>query len=288
MRSVAVGLFLALAGTIAFADDAKPAEAPAVASNAPRTKVPLRVVKVLTETRQVLLFDKIHGTHVLADVGKTVEGYTVDDIDEDEVTLTTAAGAQIVLVVPVATNAAPPASPQAQPRKTRDSEAAAAPVDPYAEPKSEPGKLPEDPYADQGEPAKTTTAAPNPTPNPTPAPTPTATPTPAPAPPVAKDPTQFVIARGELDAALADFATLASSARGTFTPNGLRVDSVLASSLFARAGIRAGDVIGSVDNVPLRSLDDAATLYARAANARNVTLQVVRGGKPIALHVTIR
>src|SRR5207248_3311545 len=148
-----------------FADDAKPAQPPVVASNTPRTKVPLRVVKVLAETHQVLLFDKIRGTHVLADVGKTIEGYTIDDIDDDEVTLTTSTGAQIVLVVPVATTAAQPAKPKTE----------AAPADPYEEPKSEPAKQPVDPY-EEAEPAKTAPA-----------------PAPAPAPPVAKDPTQFVI-----------------------------------------------------------------------------------------------
>ena len=98
----------------------------------------------------------------------------------------------------------------------------------------------------------------------------------------------IVIARAELDAALADFSKLASSARGAFTPTGVRIDHVLAGSLFAKVGIRAGDTIVSVDRLPVRSLDDAASVYARASTARNVTLQLVRGGKALSLRVTIR
>ena len=41
----------------------------------------------MPETHQALLYDKAAGTHVLVEVGKSVDGFTVEDIDEDEVTL---------------------------------------------------------------------------------------------------------------------------------------------------------------------------------------------------------
>jgi hypothetical protein len=47
-------------------------------------------------------------------------------------------------------------------------------------------------------------------------------------------------------------------------------------------------VIASVDGVRLRSLDDAANVYARASTANAMTAQIVRGGKPMTLHVAIR
>ena len=68
----------------------------------------------------------------------------------------------------------------------------------------------------------------------------------------------------------------------------MRVDSVAAGSLFAKAGLRPGDVVASVDGHALHSLDDAADLYARAGRARSVTAQVVRAGKPVTLHVSIQ
>lgn len=101
-------------------------------------------------------------------------------------------------------------------------------------------------------------------------------------------PATVTLARADVDAALADFSKLANSAHGEFTATGLRIDSVLAGSLFAQAGVRAGDLIASVDGQPLRSLDDAASLYARASTARNITLQLVRAGKPLALRLVIR
>jgi len=97
-----------------------------------------------------------------------------------------------------------------------------------------------------------------------------------------------VLPRGDVRAALGNFGTLAGSIHGAFTPTGVRVDSVASGSLFAKAGLRGGDVIASVDGVPLRSLDDAADLYARAASARNVSVAIVRGGKPVTLRVAIQ
>lgn len=44
----------------------------------------------------------------------------------------------------------------------------------------------------------------------------------------------------------------------------------------------------SVDGRPLRSLDDAANLYARASSLRAATIQVTRAGKPVVLRVAIR
>ena len=56
MRVARVLLFLALSGAVAHADDAKPAD-PHPADAAPaRAKIPLRVVRMLPETKQALLF----------------------------------------------------------------------------------------------------------------------------------------------------------------------------------------------------------------------------------------
>jgi hypothetical protein len=97
-----------------------------------------------------------------------------------------------------------------------------------------------------------------------------------------------VISRGEVQAALADFGRLAAAIRGSFSASGVVVNAVGDGTLFQRAGLRAGDVIASVDGVRLRSLDDAANVYARASTAAAMTAQIVRGGKPMTLHVAIR
>ena len=96
------------------------------------------------------------------------------------------------------------------------------------------------------------------------------------------------LTRGEVDAALADFAKLTAAIHGSFSASGVVVDAVGEGTLFQRAGLRAGDVIAAVDGTRLRSLDDAANLYARATKASALTAQIIRGGKPMTLHVAIR
>ena len=106
-------------------------------------------------------------------------------------------------------------------------------------------------------------------------------------PPVDPD-APLVLPRPEVAAALSNFGKLASSVRGSFTPAGVRLDNIAPGSLFAKAGLRAGDLITAVDNQPLHSIDDAADLYARAAGARSLTIQLTRAGKPLTLHILIQ
>jgi hypothetical protein len=372
MRLVAGTLAVLLSPSLAFAEDAAPARVESVesryedASARPRAKVPLRVVRILRETGQALVFDRsagTGGTHLLVGVGEKVAGYTVESIDDDEVTLS-AGGRQIVLAAPdqswrrrrggrggEARDAARPVRGEPAPadpyEAVIDEKApvdpyakpeASAPVDPYAKPAgSAEGSAPVDPYGEESRPLREVKAPSSAQPGgeavrstsaggagtgaggpvgvpvvigpsaPPPAPVVIGPSAPAPAPvvigpsapaPVVTPPAMIgpspgpaadpVLARREVDAALADFGALAVGFQAAFTPAGVKVESVLAGSLFAKAGLRAGDVIESVDGRPLRSLDDVAALYARAQALRVVTAQVVRGGKPVALRVTIQ
>lgn len=358
--SAASVLFAGLLSSAAFADDAPAAPAPAPAAGPASKKVPLRVVRVLSETHQALLFNKAKNTHVLVEMGKEVDGYTVDDIDEDSVTLTPIeGGAQVVL-----------AGPDPSWRRHGDKQASSdhtpapalqAPDDPYA------SAAPMDPYGDStnatpiaaGEGGVRTAEAPGTSPAPirtaeapgstpaTPAPGITVVSTPAPAPvhvapaapsaPAAPEDTSSaaawgnaptagspapaapaapatrtaltalaetgitvteettpaidsptVIARTDINAALANFGALASSIRGSFTPRGARLDAISPDSLLAKAGLRNGDVISSINNQPLRSLDDAANLYARAGSMKAATILLQRAGKPVTLRLAFQ
>jgi type II secretory pathway component PulC len=421
MRLV-VGLFaMFLTASIARADEAKAPEAKLETS---RVKVPLRLVKILADSRQVLLFDKNKGSHVLAEVGQTIDGYTVDDIDEDEVTLVTTSGKEIVLTLPAPAVEAPAKKPTRAPAKAvlvpadpYAAPAAEAPVDPYAEPAVrsvaapsalpailpplgaegpivDPNAAPADPYAAAAAAAATRSAAtfvppadaapvrelgsdPNSTdaapadpyatktapsfappaapadpyatapapkkaakpvkgaadvgaflppgtsatdakPAPAvappaiaptipavddpyaaddePAPAPKARPVVVAPPAPALDPdappapviTPTVLSRSELNVALGDFNKLSSMLRGSFTKDGARLDSVAPNSVFAKAGLRAGDVVTAVDNAPIRSIDDAAELYVRAPQTRAANIQLLRGGKPMTLRVLMQ
>jgi membrane-associated protease RseP (regulator of RpoE activity) len=98
----------------------------------------------------------------------------------------------------------------------------------------------------------------------------------------------IVLSRAEVDRALADFSRLTAAIHGSFSDAGVAIDSVGEGTIFARAGLAAGDTITSIDGARLRSLDDAANLYARASTASSLTAQLVRGGKPVTLHVVIQ
>jgi PDZ domain len=425
--------------------------------------LPLRVVRVMPESRQALLFDRNRSTHVLAQVGRRVAGYTVEDIDDESVTLrrgsqqivlaapprrpalpataqapaalpptgqapaltarpmtaqapsaptahpttaqapsaptarpTTAQAPSAPIALPPTTGQAP-AAPTSRPATTealagavpspRDPDAA-VPADPYASGPADPyaAAAPADPYADppvrsaeapdaaqpggaaaaepsegvrvarapsapgapsaavvpgdggvrvaQAPPApsgatsepsgasgtppvrvveapaagsttprapaagSTTPQAPaagSTTPQaPTAGPTPVAevraaSAAPSAAPTSAPDVSSAAtISRAELDRALADFAALTAAVHASFSAAGVVVESVGAGTVFQRAGLRAGDVIASVDGIQLRSLDDAANLYARAATAKVITAQVMRAGKPVTLRMAIR
>jgi type II secretory pathway component PulC len=248
MRLVGALMFIALTGSLAAAEEAAPT---AVEAKAPRPKLPLRVVKTLPETHQALVFDTQRHTHLIVEVGTGIDGFTVADIDDDTVTFNAPGGIELVLVATPSMTATATAAPRSN-EKTGSGSSEPAPMDPYGE--VEPRVVEAPP------PVPVVSAA-------------------APAP--------VVLPRASLDAALANFSTLAGSVHATLTPDGVRLDWVAPDSLFAHAGLAAHDLVVGVDNHPLRSLDDAASLYARAATARNVTIQLVRGAKPIALRVAI-
>lgn len=372
--TAAAVLFAGFVSTAAFADEAAPPPAPAPTVAA--KKLPLRVVRVLTETHQALLFDKSKGTHVLVEIGKQLDGFKVDDIDEDTVTLTPIeGGVQVVLAGPDPSWRRARASKPAA-ATPEDPYASAAPMDPYGTddvpsveapgsigsglasapiaagdggvrtataPSSTPvvprtvsaatGTSTDPAFVAPATPATSTTFAAPSTPAGASAPATTApaagVPAPAtapivdtssasnwstlPAPDVAIAPAPTsstatrsaapaassddaptllplptMLSKSDVAAALSNFGALAGSMRGSFTPAGAKIDSVAPDSLLAKAGLRPGDVITSINNQPLRSLDDAANLYARAGSMKVATIVFQRSGKPLMLRLAIQ
>jgi membrane-associated protease RseP (regulator of RpoE activity) len=364
MRLALTAAAMLFLSTAAFADEAA-APAPAVAPAPVVKKTSLRVVRVLEETHQALLFDKTKGTHVLVDLGKEIDGFKVDDIDEDTVTLTPIeGGAQVVLAAPdpswrrhrdgEAPGSMAAKKPSAKPATAIES----APMDPYAEdvrsveaPDAGIGAQPTTMTApvsapiSAGEGGVRTAEAPGAepavraveAPGATAAKTspivvksgegnaaganvndnstawdsgPTAAPVRTAEAPSAADketidrelsaakvpfawesaPVQpdapTVLAKADITAALANFSSL--GVRGSFTSDGARLDAIAPDSLLAKAGLKNGDVILSINNQALKSIDDAANLYARAGSMRAATVQIVRVGKPMSLRLSIR
>ena len=380
-------LLLVVASATAFADTAEPpkAEETATTTAAPAaksSKFPLRVVKVLPESEQALLFDKGRHRHVLVEVGETVGDYTVTGIDGDEVTLTGVdMPVEVVLAAPESKKAK-----KSAPKKVAEA-TTESPEDPYAD-AAPAKKAPADPYADdivegitgaledsrpvkakswsattaEGEKSTTSpfaTMDPNAakpsedvanagipkakaTPKPAVDDEESAAPEPAkhvkkapveddarvdalddeaparPAPPKhapkAKAPVEDApadaalvdeapakpvaptikadaptkLAKKDVSVALNDFGALAKSIDGAFGAQGLTLEKVAPGSVFAKAGLQAGDVVTAVDGKPLRTIDDAADLYARAGSMKAASVAIVRAGKPQTLRVVIQ
>ncbi len=79
--------------------------------------------------------------------------------------------------------------------------------------------------------------------------------------------------------------------QATITPNpggGFNVGQVQAGSLFERLGLRAGDVIRSVNGQAVNNMEDVMRLYQQFGTATDVSVEVTRSGVPQMLQVTLR
>jgi type II secretion system protein C len=69
---------------------------------------------------------------------------------------------------------------------------------------------------------------------------------------------------------------------------GFALTRVPEGSLLTEAGIRAGDVLVSVNDVPIDSLPTLMSLWPRLQNERELRAVVLRNGQPVSLAVTLR
>jgi serine protease Do len=96
------------------------------------------------------------------------------------------------------------------------------------------------------------------------------------------------LSKKEVNLALNDFAQLAASVDGSFTAKGLTIEKLGASSVFTKAGLQVGDTVTAIDGKPLKTIDDAADLYARAGSMTRASVQILRAGKPQTLRIAIQ
>lgn len=238
-----------------------------------------RLVRVIVETHQALLFDKHRGTHVLVDVGDAIGDFDVVEIDADQVVLVRPGeGREYVLVA-------------------GESEVTSRVVDPYPTlPPPPPGKITFsaamllDPYPDPAEEVLRTVQAPEEQRAPEveePSPDEVPREVEAPPPPPPPRDQSFTVGRAELDAALDDFDAIAASVEMALVDGGVELITVKERSFFHKMGLRDGDLVRSVDGTVLRGLDDAAEVYARLAKATSFAVEVTRGGAELTLRYKI-
>lgn len=69
---------------------------------------------------------------------------------------------------------------------------------------------------------------------------------------------------------------------------GLRVARVTPGSLLGSLGLRNGDVLKSINGFPIVSPDKALAAYARLRTANQIRIELLRGGKPTTVEISIR
>lgn len=106
--------------------------------------------------------------------------------------------------------------------------------------------------------------------------------------------TEFVVSRAMLDEHLKDLDGLSRMGRailhrgpdGEF--DGYRLSAVRRGSLGDTLGIRNGDIIHSVNGVPLNSLQSAMQALQQLQSDPNLKFEVTRRGQPVALNYEVR
>jgi hypothetical protein len=269
---------------------------------------PLKVVGIMPDTRQALVWDEVAAEYRLVKAGDTLEGWRVLDISaatrhvtvaqddmRDELVLTrlprpnalvTYGGAKAAPVPPTATVAPGPNAPIATDMLAAPGAAGAAaavPMDPYgpAGAGAAAAAEPMDPYATSAEPL---------------APPPAATPVTPTQPTVIQDDRdpdlaveRHAIRRADLDREIGDIDGLMATVQVAPLKNGgfaiVRLDS---SSWLAALGLRQGDRVRSIAGETVSTVDDAARVYARLRSTSSFIVEVQRGQRRVLLHYDVR
>jgi S1-C subfamily serine protease len=71
-------------------------------------------------------------------------------------------------------------------------------------------------------------------------------------------------------------------------PRGLRMDSVSAGGLLAQLGLQNGDVVRTVNGMPLTSPERVLNAYALLAKASKITLEIDRGPQSVSIEYLLQ
>jgi len=70
--------------------------------------------------------------------------------------------------------------------------------------------------------------------------------------------------------------------------NGLALSNIKANSIFAKLGLRDGDIVKGVDNRPITSPDDILSFYKSLKSGSEMSLQIDRRGRERTINYRIR
>ena len=95
---------------------------------------------------------------------------------------------------------------------------------------------------------------------------------------------RYVVERDQLAAQMRTPDFLRQATIMPFKGGGFQVRQLQAGSLYEKLGLRAGDIIKSVNGQPVNSVEDAIRLYQEIPNIGAVQMEITRGGKPENLY----
>jgi len=98
------------------------------------------------------------------------------------------------------------------------------------------------------------------------------------------------IRRTDIQNSLEDVSGLLNQARIVPAPSddGFAVSNIQSGSLFAKMGLRNGDIVQGVDDRPITGTEDVVSFYRELGSASNITLNIVRNGRQVSLPFRIR
>jgi general secretion pathway protein C len=98
------------------------------------------------------------------------------------------------------------------------------------------------------------------------------------------------IRRSDIQKSLEDVSGLLNQARIVPAPSddGFAVSNIKSGSLFAKMGLRNGDIVQGVDDRPITGTEDVVSFYRELGSESNITLNIVRNGRQVSLPFRIR
>jgi len=105
--------------------------------------------------------------------------------------------------------------------------------------------------------------------------------------------TEFKIARGEIENALNNLDKLATQAR--IVPHfqggksvGFRLYAIKPGSLFSKIGLKNGDILQRINGMDINSPEKALEIYTKLRDAKSISLDMQRRGKPLSVEYNIQ
>jgi general secretion pathway protein C len=103
----------------------------------------------------------------------------------------------------------------------------------------------------------------------------------------------YEVQRGLVNSLLSNPMAMARGARVVPSvkdgvPNGFKLYAIRPSSVYGKIGLRNGDTVTAVNGFDLSSPDRALEVYTKVREASNLSVSVLRRGKPMTLNYTIR